>query len=172
MLEKILNDPPPPPPPNAPELPEEKETNDGPRSLKDRLADHAKIESCQDCHRKIDPWGVAFENYNALGQWRDGERDENVSEKYQHISVDPSTTLKNGTKIKNLSSLKTYLLKEKKDKFVQSFISNMMSYSLGRYTEFSDKIIMNEIQQSFQKNQYKMQSLIELIVFSEPFKTK
>ncbi len=172
LLEKILNDPPPPPPPNAPELPEEKETNDGPRSLKDRLADHAKIESCQDCHRKIDPWGVAFENYNALGQWREGERDENVSEKYQHISVDPSTTLKNSTKIKNLSSLKSYLLKEKKDKFVQSFISNMMSYSLGRYTEFSDKIIMNEIQQSFQKNQYKMQSLIELIVFSEPFKTK
>jgi len=115
---------------------------------------------------------VAFENYNALGQWREGTLDENVSEKYQHVSVDPSTTLKNGTKIENLKSLKNYLLKEKKDKFINSFITNMMSYSLGRYTEFSDKIILDEIHEAFQKDQLKMQSLIELIVFSEPFQTK
>ncbi len=69
MLERILQDPPPPPPPNVPEV----DLTD-PRilkmTLKERIADHRNKPACQSCHAKIDPWGIAFENYDALGAYR------------------------------------------------------------------------------------------------------
>ena len=38
------------------------------------LAVHRNSTACMGCHRKIDPWGIAFEEYDAVGNWqRDGK---------------------------------------------------------------------------------------------------
>ena len=139
VLERLLDDPPPPPPPNVPDLPEPEAKDESLMSLKERLVEHAQVTSCADCHRKIDPWGVAFENYNAIGQWREGTRDPLVHKDHQVVHIDPSTELKNGKKIADLDDLKRYLLTDKKAQFREALVRKVMAYGLGRYLDFSDR---------------------------------
>ena len=172
VLERMLDDPPPPPPPNVPDLPETPTEAKNLLSLKERLVAHANNASCRDCHRKIDPWGVAFENYNALGQWREGSKDPLVLSPHQNVNIDPSTRLSNGTTIENLDDLKQYLLTEKQSQFRRAVVRKVMSYGLGRYLEFADRPAVASICETLQKDGDKFQTLIEQIVLSEPFSTK
>ena len=172
VLERLLDDPPPPPPPNVPELPEPEAADEATLSLKERLVAHAQVESCRDCHSKIDPWGVAFENYNALGQWRDGTSDLLAKRPHQNVNIDPSTELRNGRKIQNLDDLKDYILTEKKPQFRRAIVRKVMSYSLGRYLEFSDRSAVDSICESLEQDGDSFQTLLQQIVLSEPFLTK
>ena len=172
VLERMLDDPPPPPPPNVPDLPEKPASDDALLSLKERLVAHANEASCRDCHRKIDPWGVAFENYNALGQWREGTKDPLVLAPHQAVNIDPATRLSNGTKIEDLNDLKRYLLTEKESEFRRAVVNKVMSYGLGRYLEFADRPAIDSVCEKMQKRGDRFQALIEQIVLSEPFSNK
>lgn len=172
LLERMLDDPPPPPPPSVPDLPEPEPGETGHLSLKERLIVHAETESCNDCHAKIDPWGVAFENYNALGQWREGSKDTLVKPKFQKVAIDPTTKLKNGRKIENLMDLKLYILNDRKNQLTKAVVNKVLSYSVGRYLEFSDQKTINDICDKVSNDNLKFQSLIEHVVLSEPFLTK
>lgn len=172
VLERMLDDPPPPPPPNVPDLPEPEAKDESNLSLKERLTAHADIESCRDCHRKIDPWGVAFENYNALGQWREDGKDPFVLPPHQLVNIDPSTRLSNGREIKNLNDLKEYILGERVTQFRRAVVRKVMAYSLGRYLEFSDRAAVDAICNTLKSKDDRFQVLLEHIVLSEPFLTK
>ena len=69
VLDRLLDSPPAPPPPDAPELDTDQPDLAG-LSLKQQLEAHRKKDACNNCHRGIDPWGVVFENYDAVGLWR------------------------------------------------------------------------------------------------------
>ena len=172
VLERMLDDPPAPPPPNVPDLPEPEGKDLANLSLKERLVEHAQVESCRECHAKIDPWGVAFENYNALGQWREGVSDPLVHRAHQAVNIDPSTQLKSGKRIQNLDDLKKYILTEKKPQFRTAVVRKVMAYSLGRYLEFSDRSAIDTICESVEHENESFHTLIEQIVLSEPFLTK
>lgn len=172
VLERMLDDPPPPPPPNVPDLPEPEGKDLATLSLKERLVEHAQVESCRDCHAKIDPWGVPFENYNALGQWREGSSDPLVHKTHQAVNIDSSTQLKNGKRIQDLNDLKNYILTEKKPQFRRAVVRKVMAYSLGRYLEFSDRSTIDSICETVERENDSFQTLIEQIVLSEPFLTK
>jgi len=172
VLERLLDDPPPPPPPNVPDLPDPEARDEATLSLKERLIEHAQVESCRDCHSKIDPWGVAFENYNALGQWREGTSDPLVKQPHQDVNIDPSTELRNGRQIKNLDDLKNYILTDKKPQFRRAIVRKVMSYSLGRYLEFSDRSAVDSICENLERDGDSFQTLLKQIVLSEPFLTK
>ena len=172
VLERMLDDPPPPPPPNVPDLAEPEAQDETGLSLKERLVAHTNVQSCRDCHSKIDPWGVAFENYNALGQWREGVRDPNVKTAHQNVSIDPTTQLRNGRKIQHLGDLKQYILTEKKEQYRRAVVSKALAYALGRYLDFRDRPAVDAICNTLEKNEDSFQTLLEQIVLSEPFLTK
>ena len=69
VLRELLNDPPNDPPPNAGEI----QPNTAGKSLtvRERLELHRQDEICASCHFKLDPYGLALENYDAIGQWRE-----------------------------------------------------------------------------------------------------
>lgn len=69
LMERILGDPPPPPPPAVPTLAENDKVGER-MSLKAKLEAHRQEEACMACHKRIDPYGVAFENYDGVGIWR------------------------------------------------------------------------------------------------------
>ena len=169
VLERLLDDP---PPPNVPDLPEPEEKDEATLSLKERLVEHARVESCRDCHSKIDPWGVPFENYNALGQWREGTSDPLVKTAHQRVTVDPSTQLRNGKIILNLDDLKHYILTDKKPQFRRAIVRKVMAYSLGRYLEFSDRTAVESICEILENDGDSFQTLLKQIVLSEPFLSK
>lgn len=315
VLERLLGDPPPPPPPAVPTLAEESGNGDR-QSLKEKLEAHRQQEACMTCHQKIDPWGVAFENFDGVGKWREtsqgaepvlaaapapkqeselffavqdqaaapklaipeaasnrvraayrevNESLESLQRPHNHLrklgsegkpdqlrrfvgyieqrtpafekavdkllaetkqeraeflaafraehaevlqsnetifaisdaiapknaqstkksrnsknqsapilrgAVDPRTQLADGTDIADLDALKSYILEHKRDQFAETLIRKMLAYSLGRYLDFSDTESVKAIQAEFAANDYRMRSLIQNIILSEPFLSK
>jgi hypothetical protein len=100
LKERILGDPPPPPPPNVPPLDQGK-PDFARMTLKERLAAHRDSPSCVDCHAGIDPFGLPFENYSAVGLWEATRRGR---------PVDASSTLPDGTQVDGIDALKKWLL--------------------------------------------------------------
>ena len=172
VLERMLDDPPPPPPPSVPDLPEPDARDESTLSLKERLIAHVQVETCRTCHQKIDPWGVAFENYNAIGQWREGILDPLVLPPHQRVEVDSRTQLKNGTEIRGIQDLKRYLLSEKREQFRRAVVRKVLGYSLGRYLEFTDQAAVDSICDAVLTNNDSFRTLIQQVVLSEPFLTK
>ena len=169
ILERILNDTPPPPPGNVQPLDEANESFKG-LSLKQKLILHREKEGCKDCHKKIDPWGVIFENYNTIGAWRNSinRKRNDVKDK----SVDPSTELSDGTHLKDIGDLKKYLLNKKEEKFTRGFVERMCSYALGRTLGYVDRDGVDKIYVQFKKEGYKLANLIVIISQSELFRRK
>lgn len=156
LLEKILNDPPPPPPPAVPEI-DLADPEIAKLSLKEQLADHRNQAACMSCHAKIDPWGIAFENYDALGRWRnqiDGK------------PVDASSRLFNDQELNGMDGLKRFLLKNRQDQFVRAVTYKMSAYAVGRPLTFADHSTIDQIASALRKKGDGLADLVELIVCS------
>ena len=162
MLERVLHDPPPPPPPNVPEV----DLTD-PRvlqmTLKERIEDHRNKPACKSCHSKIDPWGIAFENYDALGAFRT---------QLKNGPVDASAELFNKQRLNGMTGLKRYLLLERQDQFARAVVEKMTTYAIGRSLSFSDNADIDNIVVQFRKQEDRLGDLIQIIVQSEIFNSK
>jgi hypothetical protein len=42
--------------------------------MREMMQVHRENPLCHSCHARMDPLGLAFENFNAMGQWRETER--------------------------------------------------------------------------------------------------
>jgi hypothetical protein len=172
VLDTLWNAPPPPPPPNVGDLPPVGKV----KTVRDRLELHRQSDSCASCHSKIDPFGIALENYDAIGAWRDrhnGERNDNRNSPL----LDVGGVLPGGREFRNVQEFKRALLAEK-DRFVRGFVEKMLSYALGRPVGAADRGTIDEILKSLEapdspgQVKYRMQSLIQSIVASQPFQMK
>ena len=159
LLENLLNDPPPPPPPAVPEIdladPEILKL-----TLKQRMEDHRDDPACFSCHSKIDPWGIAFENFDALGQWRD-----QVGGK----PVDAASVLFNKDELHGMKGLKDYLLANRQDQFARAMSHKMAAYALGRPLTFGDRAQVDRIAADLRKSGDGLADLVFLIVKSDLF---
>ena len=131
--------------------------------MKEQLELHRSNTACYSCHRKIDPFGVPFENYNTVGQWR-----TNVNGK----PVEAMDELPDGTKIDGVGALKTYLLEKRSGQFGRAITSKLLAYALGRSLTFADDKEVNRLAEGFRQDSYRLRPLIEAIVVSETFTTK
>lgn len=159
IKEKILGIEPPAPPPNVPPLDPETPGFET-LTLKEKLEEHRNNPSCHDCHAGLDPFGIAFEAYNAVGMM-ESER--------MGRPVDDSTILPDGTPVDGVVELKAYLLQEQKNEFAKSLIEHLLAYALGRDLSFADKADVEEILHYVKKNQYSMRSVLLGIVLSPSF---
>ena len=112
LMERFMATEPPPPPPNVPGIDDEDPTFKN-LTMKQKLEAHRNKPACFDCHAKIDPWGVAFEQYNALGQF--------------NPKADAKTTLPDGEDIMGIQSLKRYLQKEKMETVAKSVVEHLLA---------------------------------------------
>ena len=162
MLESILNDPPPPPPPAVPEI-DIADPEIAKMTLKERIADHRNHAACLSCHQKIDPWGIALENYDANGLWRDEEKGN---------PVDASSRLYNETVLDGVYGLKQFLLLNRQDQFVLAFVHKVSSFSLGRPLTIADLSQVEEIAAKVRMSGDGLVSVIENLVVSDLFLSK
>ncbi|QDT12155.1 DUF1592 domain-containing protein [Planctomycetes bacterium K23_9] len=171
LLTVLFNDPPPPPPPNAGEV--EPNLNGKQLSVRERLELHREQTTCNHCHRRIDPYGLALENFNAIGQWRvqtDGEKPVN---QYwgERAAIDPSGVLPNGTEFRNFLEFKRAILKQER-RFYRGFTEKLMMYALGRTIEPTDRPTIDRILSAASKEGMTIRALLTHIAKSEPFLTK
>jgi hypothetical protein len=162
MLERLLNDPPPAPPAVVPEI-DLTDPEIAKLTLKERIENHRNDAACFSCHAKIDPWGIAFENFDAVGSWRDEIND---------VPVDASSLLFNDQKLNGIDGLKRFLLANRQDQFCRSMVHKLTTYALGRPLTFSDRAGIDEITVNLRNKEDRLGELIVLIINSDLFKTK
>ena len=162
LLEQVLGTPPPPPPPNVPELDGDKK---GPLqgTLRQRMEQHRSNPSCASCHAKLDPLGFGFENFNAIGAWRDQDGES---------PVDASGVLPGGTQFNGVQGLKQFLLQERSEQFTRTLAEKLLIYGLGRGLEPSDRCAVDTIVESVGKDSYRFSTLITEIIKSDPFRKR
>lgn len=170
LLDRLLGDPPPPPPPDVPELNQD-EPDLAALSLKKQLEVHRTKPACASCHRGIDPWGIPFENYDAVGNWRTRVQ-RVVKGRRTSTEVEATATLPGGREVAGLGELKDYLLENERDRFARSLTEKMLAYSLGRSIELGDKESVDRLSEQFKQSDYRLSGLILAIVQSKTFQTK
>ena len=162
MLERILHDPPPEPPPNVPEV-DLTDPEILKMTLKERIADHRNKPACYSCHSRIDPWGIAFENYDALGAYRT---------KVKNKPVDATAELFNKQTLAGMDGLKRYLLTSRQDQLARAMVHKMMAYALGRPLSFGDRADIDRLTAQFRKQEDRLGDLVHLVVSSDLFNSK
>ncbi|MFN0078080.1 MAG: DUF1592 domain-containing protein [Prosthecobacter sp.] len=159
LLENILGTPPPPAPGGVPPLDEQKARKSN-LTLRQQFAEHRSNASCAGCHAYLDPMGFAFENYDAIGRWRDQEKKQ---------PIDAAGTLVRGQTFANLAELRAILVRDMSGQFVKNLAENLLIYALGRGLEYSDKPAVQEILRQANAAGNRFQDLILAVCDSVPF---
>jgi mono/diheme cytochrome c family protein len=171
LLKNLLDDPPPPPPPNVPELNRESPKLRG-LTIPQALAAHRDNTACAGCHRKIDPWGLAFEEYDAVGNWQRDGVGAQLRKRRTNNAVDAKVELPGGAKVDGLSGLRDELIRSRADDFRRAMLRKVMAYALGRSLTLRDTEATDALVPTLRERSDKFIALIELIVGSEPFQLK
>ncbi|MCA9009933.1 MAG: DUF1588 domain-containing protein, partial [Planctomycetaceae bacterium] len=162
VLERILFDPPPPPPKVTP-LKEQGLIKA--KTLRERIAEHAQSNSsCVSCHRRIDPFGLAFENFDAVGGWR-----ETVAAEDGQQPVELSLVL-DGNIIHSPDELKKYILNHRLDAFARGFVKSLLQYAVGRQLDLLDDDSVERAQRAFVTANYDFKVLVQAVATCESFR--
>jgi hypothetical protein len=159
ILENILGTPPPPPAPDVPELPSTKELKG---TLRQQMEQHRADPSCAVCHAKLDPLGFGLENFDGIGGWRETDNKQ---------KIDASGTLPGGLNFTGPTELRKILL-GKSDQFRQCLADKLLTFALGRGTEYYDKCAIDEIVAKTLKGGDKFSALVLAVVESDPFQRR
>jgi hypothetical protein len=164
LSEAIFGKTPPPPPANVEPI----ATNpvDAPKAtLRMKLEAHIHDASCAACHANIDPLGLAFENYDAIGHWRTEEIVEGTG---GNPTVNPSGKLADGRPYQTPEEFKHLLLTDI-DTFNAAFIEKLATYGLRRSMSFDDKEQLAAISNASRAKDYRVRDILEAFVLSELF---
>lgn len=168
ILDVLWNRPAPLPPPNVGDLPLIKDKN---LTVRQRLEQHRSKASCASCHAKIDPLGLALENYDAIGAWRERQNGERRKGDKNDPPIDPAGVMPGGKAFNTLPEFKQILLEEK-GKFLQGFTEKLLAYALGRPVGATDRELVEKIVAGAAKEDYHLQAFIQAIVASRAFQTR
>jgi mono/diheme cytochrome c family protein len=157
ILDNILNQPPPAPPDNVPALDDAHRQLTG--TMRQKMAQHRTDPNCAVCHQAIDPLGLALENYDPIGAWRDKEGGE---------PIDVSAVMPNGRAFNGAQGLKE-ILRAHQDDFRRCLVEKMLIYSLGRGLDYGDRHAVDRICSELARDQDRFSSLILAIASSDLF---
>ena len=160
VLDNILGTPPPPPPPNVPELEEAGEIKG---TMREQMAKHSTNAVCASCHKKMDPIGFAFENFDAIGRYRTEDNG---------APVDAGGQLDSGEPFRDAAELREIFATKKSDLFIRCVTEKMLTYALGRGLEYYDKRPVDKIVERLKGNEDRSFHLVMGIVGSLPFDMK
>ena len=160
ILENVLGSPPPPPPPDVPDL------EDNPPgqllAMRERMEHHRRNPVCASCHARMDPLGLAMENFDATGRWREYEG---------ATAIDVSAVLQDGTAFSGPKGLREILL-SRREEFVMTVTTKLLTFALGRGIEHFDEPTIRSILRQSKEHDYSFSSLLVGIVKSVPFQMR
>ena len=158
LLDNLLGMPTGAPPADIPPLEESEHTEGGKRvSLRDALAVHRESSLCSSCHNRMDPLGLALENFDPLGRERKDK------------SIDVSGELVTGEEFETLNELKSILAKEHKAEIYQCVSEKMLTFALGRSLEYYDIPTVDQIVERVEKAGGSGSELLNAVIESVAF---
>lgn len=158
IMENIFGEAPPPPPPNVPELTETANASPD-ASLREQLEKHRADPGCAACHKLMDPLGIGFENFDAIGRWRETDNGN---------AIDASGELASGEKFNDSLELIS-LIQKRREKFLRTVTDRMLVYATGRGTEYFDRCAVDQCLDLMKQRNNRFSALVEAIVLSDPF---
>ncbi len=164
ILNYIEGVPPANPPPNVPTLDDKDIGTTKALTVRQLMARHRASPACSSCHAVMDPLGFALENFDATGMWRDKDR-------FANTLIDSEGELPDGTKLKGPDDLRNALLR-RPDQFVQTFVENLLTYSMGRTREYYDMPAVRRIVRETAARDYKFSAIVQAVVKSEQFQLR
>ena len=163
IMENLIGVEPASPPPNVEAFPETPEGSDIALTVRERLESHRANPSCAGCHDVMDPLGLALENFDGIGAWR--ERDSDAG----NVLIDASGRLASGEPINGVNDLRAALLR-RPEQFAQTFTRKLLTYALGRSVEFGDMPTVRSITRAAAEQNYKFSSILKDIINSDQFR--
>lgn len=163
LSEAIFNRTPPSPPANVDPI-EPIPPQGNKITIRQRIEAHAKNTSCAACHRNIDPLGLAFDQYDAIGQWRTHERVPTGVGK--DPLVDASGVMPDGRPFTDSAQFKQLLL-EDRDKVARAFIEHLCTYALRRVLTVDDRDGIQAIVHEAKRYQYGVKDIVRAVALSE-----
>jgi hypothetical protein len=158
VLENIIGDPPPPAPPGVPPLEQTKE-NHKDLTLRQQLELHRADPGCASCHNVLDPIGLGLENFNTIGQWRSED---------DGVEIDARGKLQDGRTFNGPRELLEHLEADK-EKVARHFVTQLLTYALGRGLVRQDQCTINQILNETRPGGYRLTEVIRAIACSKPF---
>jgi hypothetical protein len=163
LSEVVLGKSPPPPPANVPAI--EPPTPQSPKAtLRQKIEAHRNDANCAACHAKIDPLGLAWDNYDAIGQWR--TREKIAAGVGEDPLINPSGMMPDGRPFQDANEFKQRLL-EDRDNLARAFIEHLCTYGLRRALAFDDQDDLKAIEAEARKNQYRIKDIVRAVAMSD-----
>ena len=162
VLDNILGMPPPPPPPDVPPLAEGEAGGEAP-SMRERMAQHRRNPACAACHQLMDPAGLAMENFDAVGRWR--QRDEGWR------AIDAAGSLPGSAEFDGVAGLRQALL-ARPGLFVRTLTEKLLTFALGRGVDHADAPAVRQVLREAAGGDNRFSSLVLAIVKSTPFQMR
>jgi hypothetical protein len=161
ILDNILGTPAPPPPANVPELEAAKPALGATEpTLRELLEAHRSEALCNSCHERFDPLGLALENFNAIGLWRETEHGR---------AIDPSGQLITGESFADITELKGILRGSRRHDFYRCLAERFLTYALGRGLEYYDEETLDDLVTQLNEKEGRFSALLEGVVHSASF---
>jgi hypothetical protein len=163
VLDNILGTPVPAPPPGVVvniDAPEQANL-----TVRQRIEQHRSDPRCASCHALMDPIGMGFENFDAVGQWREKE-----TEGGKTAAVDATGKLVSGETFEGALSLIKILSTTNRGDYYRNLATKMLTYALGRGVNAhgSDRLATDQVVQRVQANDT-FSTLVLAVVESVPF---
>ncbi|QDT62528.1 Planctomycete cytochrome C [Stieleria bergensis] len=154
ILDELLGTPPPAPPEEVPALVPDLNGVDTPR---DQLVRHRRDPACFECHKRMDPLGLALENFDVIGRYRAAYE--------TGATIDPAGQIF-GTKFQNVTELRK-LLRTQQDPFAKSLIIKLAEYAKGRRLNRRDLEIVDQVAAKSKQDEHRFQSMLRHLLASE-----
>jgi hypothetical protein len=162
VLANMLNMETPPAPADAFEPELQVESKEGKAlTMKESMIAHRQNPVCANCHKMMEPIGLALENFDAIGAYRERYIEADAE-------VDTSGTLFDNQEFKDTLEFQDSLLRHS-DRFVETVTSKLLTYALGRSLEYYDQPEIRKIVKKAAENNYTWSSVLLGIVESTPF---
>lgn len=163
LSEVIYGKTPPAPPanvdpiePNSPESPK--------TTIRQKIEAHRSNPNCAACHAQIDHLGIAWDNYDAIGQWRTNEKvDTGIG---QDPAIDSSGILPDGKSFRDSVEFKQRLL-EDQERIARAFVEHLCTYALRRVLTIDDAEDIQAIFVEAKKHQYRVKDIIRAVAVSD-----
>lgn len=160
VLDNLLGCPPPPPPPDIPELEAAGRKLGREPTVRELLELHRQQALCKSCHARMDPLGLALENFNAVGMWRDKEHGQKIVAQGELLT---------GERFDSVRELKRVLTHERRFDYYRCLSEKLLTYALGRGLEYYDVDTVDKIVERVEREQGRMSAVLLGIVESAPF---
>jgi len=163
VLENILATPAPPAPPNVPALEAAKKPGVKNPTMRELMEIHRENALCKSCHARMDPIGLAFEHYNAVGLWRDDERG---------APIQTDGKLVTGETFDGVDALIQVLATSRKTEVHRAMVEKLMTYALGRGMEYTDMPEIERIVAAVEQKNGSLRAVLDEVVASAAFQKR